>query len=121
MLDAFDLPQQNPNCVQRRKSTVTPQALHLINNATVYELAAAFAQRVRREAGAQPTKQIEHMYRLALSRPPGEQERKAARKALAELTTHWARQDPVDQDPAMRALHSLCHAVFNTAVFLYIN
>lgn len=121
ILDAFDLPQQNPNCVQRRKSTVTPQALHLINNATVYELAAAFAQRVRREAGAQPTKQIEHMYRLALSRPPGEQERKAARKALAELTTHWARQDPVDQDPAMRALHSLCHAVFNTAVFLYIN
>lgn len=121
ILDAFDLPQQNPNCVERRQSTVTPQALHLINNATVYELAAAFAQRVRREAGGQPTEQIEQMYRLALSRPPGEEERKAARKALAELTTHWARQGPADQDPSMRALHSLCHAVFNTAAFLYIN
>ena len=29
-LETFDFPQMNPNCIERRDSTVAPQALHLL-------------------------------------------------------------------------------------------
>ena len=38
-LETFDFPQMNPNCIERRDSTVAPQALHLLNNAMVDQLA----------------------------------------------------------------------------------
>jgi mono/diheme cytochrome c family protein len=50
-LENFDYPQMNPNCVERRDSTVAPQALHLLNNGAVHNLAEHFARRVHREAG----------------------------------------------------------------------
>ena len=43
-LENFDFPQMNPNCIERRDSTVAPQALHLMNNGMVRELAEHFAR-----------------------------------------------------------------------------
>ena len=60
----------NPNCIERRDSTVAPQALHLMNNGMVEQLAEHFAERVRREAGTDPAQQVERVYLIALSRPP---------------------------------------------------
>src|SRR5207253_2440040 len=76
-LESFDFPQMNPNCIERRGSTVAPQALYLMNNGMVYQLAEHFARRVCREAGADPAKQVERAYWIALSRPPGEEEKDA--------------------------------------------
>ena len=70
----FDFPQQNPNCIERRDSTVAPQALYLMNNGMVRQLAEQFARRVIREAGTDPAKQIDRVYRIALSRPPTDEE-----------------------------------------------
>jgi hypothetical protein len=122
-LETFDYPPMNPNCVERRDSTVAPQALHLMNNGMVQELAGAFAERVRREAGDDPARQVERVYLIALGRPPGDEERRASRDALARLTTQWARRlagrgKPSDE-PARQALAALCHAVMNSAAFLY--
>ena len=64
----FDFPQQNPNCIERRDSTVAPQALYLMNNGMVQQLAEEFARRVIREAGTDPAKQIDRVYLIALSR-----------------------------------------------------
>ena len=47
----FDFPQMNPNCIERRDSTVAPQALHLMNNGMVQQLAEQFAQRVLARSG----------------------------------------------------------------------
>ena len=69
-LENFDFPQMNPNCIARRDSTVAPQALYLLNNGMVEELAAQFARRIRREAGADLARQIERVYLVALSRLP---------------------------------------------------
>ena len=44
-LDLFDYPTMNPNCTERAQSTVAPQALHLLNDATIRRLASALAQR----------------------------------------------------------------------------
>ena len=54
ILESFDSPQMGPNCLERGESIVAPQALHLLNNAAVHELAGHFADRVLREAGAEP-------------------------------------------------------------------
>src|SRR5262249_14172917 len=44
-LELFDYPQMSPNCLERRDSTVAPQALHLLNNGMVRRLAEGFAER----------------------------------------------------------------------------
>jgi len=41
--ESFDFPLMNPNCTERRDSTVVLQALHLMNNGMVYELSESLA------------------------------------------------------------------------------
>ncbi len=85
VLENFDLPPMNPNCVERVESNVAPQALYLMNNGMIRELAASFAERVKREAGADPQQQIDRVYWIALSRPPTEEERKASLETLTRV------------------------------------
>lgn len=125
-MENFDFPQMNPNCVERRDSVVAPQALHLMNNTMVLELAAHFANRVTREAGTDFGKQVERVYGLALSRLPSADEKQIGIDALNAMTHDWieSRQDPetADSDDArMQALTAYCHAIMNSAGFLYVD
>ncbi len=119
LLENFDLPQMNPNCLERRNATVATQALHLMNDGTVHELAEHFARRVRREAGADPARQIERTYLIALSRPPSAEEKEVGLAALARITAAWSKADP--DAAAARALGVFCHTLLNSATFLYID
>jgi hypothetical protein len=74
MFQAFDLPEQNVTSAARYVSTVPTQALTLLNDAFVLRHAELFADRVKREAGNDPAKQIDLAYRIALTRPPTESE-----------------------------------------------
>jgi mono/diheme cytochrome c family protein len=105
LLDNFDFPQMSPNCLQRRDSIVATQALHLMNNAMIHDLARRFAQRVVREAGADPKRQIEQAYRIALSRPPSESELQAVGDVMAQLTAQWTKT-PGAQTLALEAVAS---------------
>jgi cytochrome c553 len=119
LLETFDFPQMTLNCVERPHTTVALQALNLMNDSLVRELAGAFARRVAREAGAEPAHRIERAYWIALSRPPTPEERGIGLRALAEMTQAWARHD--QKDAADRALATFCHAVMNSAAFLAID
>ena len=90
ILDNFDLPQLNPNCIERSDSIVAPQALHLLNNQRIHELSRFFADRVRSEAGSDPAAQISHAYQLAVGRPPTVNERQIMLRSLSDLTQQWA-------------------------------
>ena len=125
-MENFDFPQMNPNCVERRDSIVAPQALHLMNNAMVLTLAADFADRVTRDVGTDSGKQVERVYGLTLSRPPSADEKQIGIEAMNALTSDWIRslQDTgtADSDGArMRALAAYCHAIMNSAGFLYVD
>jgi hypothetical protein len=129
-LETFDLPRMGPNCVERPESTVAPQALHLMNNRTVHELAGWFARRVVAEAGRQPDRQIEHAYRVALGRPPSPAQRQLAATALARLAAEWERSrpagspekaNPYQAEAADHALANFCHALMNSAELLYVD
>ncbi|HWB11898.1 MAG TPA: PSD1 and planctomycete cytochrome C domain-containing protein [Pirellulales bacterium] len=119
-LEAFDYPQMNPNCLERIDSTVAPQALYLMNNGMIDDLADRFAARVRAESGTEPARQIERVYLTALSRRPSEEERESGLLALARLTSRWA--EVTDRDAAaQKSLATYCHAVMNSASFLYVD
>lgn len=120
LLETFDLPAMNPNCLQRPESLVALQALHLMNDASVRELAAKFADRVQREAGDDPVQQIRRACWIALCRLPSDEELTACQQTLASLTDRWSQQMSVPE--AMRkALATLCHTLMNSAAFLYVD
>lgn len=124
VLETFDQPQMNPNCVERVDSTVAQQALYLMNNGMVRQLATAFAQRVAAQA-EDATAQVERAILLAYSRPATSQERQQGVQALDELTAAWRdhlqSQGEDDADARQRALASYCHALLNSAEFLYVD
>ena len=124
--ETFDFPLMNPNCVSRRDSTVAPQALHLMNDALVRQLADSFASRIARESGADPAAQIELIHLAAYGRPPSAEELAAGRESLAKLTEAWnaAQEKFAPQSTsaaAQSALATYCHAILNSAEFLYVD
>ena len=122
-LETFDYPQMNPNCIERRDSVVATQALQLMNTAMVQNLADGFAERVAREAGMDRSKQVERAYLIALSRKPTEEERTIADEAIRELTDRWSKSatHAGKPTPERKALATFCHALLNSAAFLYVD
>jgi hypothetical protein len=111
-----------PNCLQRSESIVAPQALHLLNNGMVHELAGHVADRVIRRVGADSQKQITEIWRLALSRHPTSEELHEGQGSLTRLTTHWRQvEGETDHSAVRKSLASFCHAIMNSAAFLYID
>ncbi len=140
VMESFDLPAMSPNCVERSVSMIAPQALHMMNDGMIARLAGSFAERVRKEAGPDPEKQIEHAYWIALSRPPNSEERKVSldivrrirdaetTKAMAGGAANVAaKPSPAAStnggldDPAAMALEEFCHALMSSAAFIYID
>ena len=78
MFQVFDLPEQNVTSGARYVSTVPTQALTLLNDEFVLRQAQLFADRVKKEAGDDPARQIDLAYRVALTRPPTAAELAAA-------------------------------------------
>ena len=120
LLESFDLPAMNPNCLQRAESLVAPQALHLMNDAAVRELARQFADRVQREAGDDPTRQVRQAYRIALTRTPSDEELSDCLQTLTSLTEQWTKQSSA-AEASRKALTTLCHTIMNSASFLYLD
>jgi hypothetical protein len=139
VMESFDLPSMSPNCVERSVSMIAPQALHMMNDGMIARLAGSFAGRVRKEAGPDPEKQIEHAYWIAVSRPPNSEERKVSLDIVrrirdAETTkamvgggsTVAAKPAPASthggvDDPAAMALEEFCHTLMSSAAFIYID
>jgi hypothetical protein len=125
-LENFDFPPMNPNCIERRDSTVVPQALHLMNNGMIDKLAESFAARAYRVAARDLDRQVETVHRIGLSRPPSAEEREAGVQALGRLAATWAenlasKAESDDDEAARKALETYCHAVMNSAAFLYVD
>ncbi|MDA0284331.1 MAG: PSD1 and planctomycete cytochrome C domain-containing protein [Planctomycetota bacterium] len=131
ILETFDLPQMNPNCVARPSSMVASQALHLLNNGMVRQLSMMVAQRIEKESGSDRYQQVERVYQSALGRNPTVEETQLALETLSELTAEWerfrktAKPDPPDNNESpsaeTRALANLCHIMMNSAEFLFVD
>lgn len=133
ILETFDLPQMNPNCVERPNSMVASQALHLLNNGMIRDLTLRFAERVEAEVGHDRYKQVEQVYQDALSRKPTPEETQLALEVLSQLTAEWENRSASETDSKnesdstespsaeTQALANFCHVIMNSAEFLFID
>ena len=128
LMDAYDLPHMTPNCLERRESTVSTQALHMMNGEPIWNHAKHLAGRVIDAAGIDTERQIEETFQRVLSRPPTEDEVEKSSAALAELARHWPKRLTEDGSSAPRewtarwlALSGFAHTLLNSAEFAYID
>jgi hypothetical protein len=104
LLETFDLPDNSTPCARRHVSTVAPQALTLLNSPLASDAARAFAERVKHEAGDEPSQQVRRAFDLALQRLPEQPESAACQRLLAQ-----------------RSLTELCRALLNLNEFVYLD
>ncbi len=103
MFEVFDLPDQNTSCGRRNVSTVPTQALTLLNDEFVLRQSKLFADRVEEAAHGDSAKRVDLAYRIALSRPPREDELKLGVEFLQK-----------------RSLADFTHVILNLNEFLYV-
>jgi hypothetical protein len=104
LLDTFDCPDPSTTSPTRQVTTTPLQALALLNNEFVLELAGRFADRLEREAPGDPAGQVGLAYRVAYNREPGPDEADRAIRAVREF------------GPSV-----LCRAILNSSEFLYVD
>jgi hypothetical protein len=88
----FDAPDCSGIVERRTESIVAPQALYLLNNPLMTEMATALAERVAREApGGNDRERIGRLYEITLGRPPVEAEVEIGLHLLADqnIPTAW--------------------------------
>ena len=78
LLETFDQPFMNPNCVQRGLSVVSSQALHMMNSDLTRENARFMAGRIIDAVGEDLAAQVERAYLLAFARVPTADESRMA-------------------------------------------
>ncbi len=116
LLDVFDFATPDKAVAARVTTTIAPQALILLNSAFMEEQAAAFADRLFRETGHDPAKNVERAFRLALGRTPTGKERQIAVDYIGRV-----KADEKGPDAERKALAALCKLVLNLNEFVYID
>ena len=125
MLEVLDVCDTTQSSDKRAVTSVAPQALTLFNGAFVNHQARHFADRLRREVGANLDAQIERAWRLALARPPKTGELTAMRRFLAEETANQTKESTASgktlfsEAAAHAALTQMCRVVLNLNEFVY--
>jgi hypothetical protein len=119
MMDTFDYPQMGPNCLERPVSTVSPQALMLLNDQHIHDLSRSFADRIMniiatRKLDNNNRTRIDLIYKIAFSRSATQEELELGDQTLHKLELAW-------QGNTSQALATYCHTIFNTAAFLYVD
>ena len=102
-LDTFDCPDPSVTTPKRAATTTPLQALALMNNALVFQMADDFANRMEREAGNSTAAQINLIYVVAYAREANRQE---VETAAGFVTEH--------------GLAAFCRVILNSNEFLYV-
>jgi hypothetical protein len=101
---AFDCPDAGQIAPRRTRSTTPLQALNLLNSSFILQEVGIFADRLRREAGADAVAQACRAFRLALGRNPDADELAAAAALIRA-----------------EGLAVFCRALFNANEFVTVN
>jgi mono/diheme cytochrome c family protein len=114
VLESFDLAETDRSSPVRFSTTQPTQALGMLNGTFLNHQAKLFADRLRREAGPDRARQVEHALRLATGRKPTEKEIGRGVALIAAL---------LERDGASPelALDSFCLVVLNLNEFLYLD
>jgi hypothetical protein len=115
ILQVFDQPVLETNCTRRLTSTVSSQALTLLNSDFMDRQATAFADRVLRE---RPDDPAGWAVRLAFGRPATARERQKLTGFLDEQAKHYDQKDVAAT--TRHALADVCHMLLSANEFVYV-
>ncbi len=104
LLDVLDCPDPSTTSPRRAVTTTPLQALSLLNNAFVLHVVEKFAERITRDVGPEPARQVERAYRLACGRAPSAAEQAVAVQVVSE-----------------HGIGVLARAMFNSNEFIYVD
>lgn len=119
LIEVYDCPVTTVSAPSRPVSTVSPQALALMNNEFVLEQAGYFAERVVAEAGANQDRQVEVAWRSAFGRLPSDREMMWSKSFLQSQIDGYVKRN--DAHARRSALRDFCHALFNANEFIYVD
>ena len=111
LLQAFDQPVMETNCTLRSTSTISSQALNLLNSEFLIRQAQRFAERALREA---PNDPAGHAVLLAFGRPATESERAIFRSYLAAQADRRGRG-------LLAASADICQMILCSNEFAYVD
>ncbi len=114
-LGLFDGPDTNSSTAKRIISTTPLQALFLMNDPFVHDMAQKFAMRLLAESG-DDVGRIERAYEILYSRPPSAIER----SSIAEYMTRLREQMPPEHREA-RTWESVVRAMLMSNELVYVN
>jgi hypothetical protein len=119
LIEVFDCPATVVSGPSRAVSTVSPQALALMNNEFVLQQSGFFAERVAKEAGADRRAQVVRAFKIALNRPPSAKEIEWSLAFLKSQADGYAKRN--NENPEASALRDFCHAIINLNEFVYVD
>ena len=125
-LQAFDAPNTIGSCPKRNQTTVTPQALTLLNDAFVRNQMRLFARRVVWEApGSGMSERVTHAWKLAFGRAPTPAEVEKASRFIQEQTRLHESSAPeplaASAWAGLEAMTDFCQALVASNEFSYID
>ncbi len=93
LLMQFDYPDANVHAERRSVTTTAIQKLFVLNSPWMLERSKGLAARLRRDAGPDPDRGIDHAYQLLFDREPSREELSLAREFLGKpargATSRW--------------------------------
>lgn len=87
LLSVFDVPSSVATSALRDTTTVSPQALYLMNGPLVPACADLLTRRLEREGGPTVESRVDHVYRILFARSPNESELRLATSFLGAQPT----------------------------------
>lgn len=121
MLELFDAPSTAQTCERREESIVPTQALVLMNDEFTQQQAGFFADRILRVAGSDRAAQVAAAFRFAYSRDAMLAEVDEGATFLQQQAEYHAKTAPPSAEAERQALLDLCHVLFNSNEFAYVN
>jgi len=121
MLNIFDQPVMETNCTERSESTVSTQALTLLNSKDMIRAADTFADRVLDDGEDDPAALAVW---LAYGRAPSSDELEVLRDFLQMQQLRYAetsKQNAPDADLHKRAVADMCHMLLSANEFVYVD
>jgi hypothetical protein len=118
MLHAWDQPVMETNCTRRSRSTVSTQALTLLNSDSTIRYANALADRVLREAVQDP---VSRAFEVTLSRPGTDEEHTALTGFVTSQQQRYIATGVAADAAQRQALADLCHMLLASNEFVYVD
>jgi cytochrome c553 len=120
MFQAFDVGDPSIVNAKRPSTTIAPQALWVMNSPFAVEQSRAFAERLLK-LNDSDSQRIRRAYLSVFSRPPVQSEVSRDLAFVERYSSRLAAKEPDGAKRRLKAWSALCHTLFASNEFIYLN